>query len=70
MERPIYVGFTVLELSKLCMYQFYYDILKEKYGGNVELGAYQKSGDLIGGGGLDPAIRCHNIPFIVIIHLL
>src|SRR5437764_15421871 len=27
MERPIYVGFTVLELSKLCMYQFYYDIL-------------------------------------------
>src|SRR5438045_8818980 len=30
MERPIYVGFTVLELSKLCMYQFYYNILKEK----------------------------------------
>ena len=46
MERPIYVGFTVLELSKLCMYQFYYDILKEKYGGNVEL-AYTDTDSLL-----------------------
>jgi len=46
MERPIYVGFTVLELSKLCMYQFYYDILKEKYGENVEL-AYTDTDSLL-----------------------
>src|SRR5947207_13810647 len=27
----------VLDLSKLCMYQFYYDTLKARYGGRVQL---------------------------------
>ena len=27
----------VLDLSKLCMYQFYYDTLKARYGGKVQL---------------------------------
>ena len=31
-NRPIYVGMCVLELSKLLMYNFYYDYLKVKYG--------------------------------------
>jgi hypothetical protein len=46
MERPIYIGFSVLELSKLCMYQFYYDILKMRYGDNVEL-AYTDTDSLL-----------------------
>jgi hypothetical protein len=36
-NRPIYVGICVLDLSKLCMYQFYYDILKARYENKVEL---------------------------------
>jgi hypothetical protein len=34
---PTYVGMCVLDLSKLCMYQFYYDTLKVRYGDKVEL---------------------------------
>ena len=30
LNKPIYVGCTVLELSKLAMYEFYYDFLMEK----------------------------------------
>ena len=29
LNKPIYVGCTVLELSKLAMYKFYYDFLKQ-----------------------------------------
>jgi len=31
-NKPISVGFTILEISKLIMYRFYYDYLKPKYG--------------------------------------
>lgn len=37
LDRPIYVGFSILELSKTLMYAFYYDILKPKYGENISL---------------------------------
>ena len=30
LNKPIYVGCTVLELSKLSMYKFYYGFCKEK----------------------------------------
>ena len=30
LNKPIYVGNSVLELSKLAMYQFYYDEVKKK----------------------------------------
>ena len=36
-NKPIYVGISVLEHSKLHMYEFYYDVLKRKYNNNVEL---------------------------------
>ena len=36
LNRPTYIGMCVLDLSKLCMYQFYYDTLKARYG--VEFG--------------------------------
>ena len=38
LDKPIYTGFAILELSKLHMYNFFYDVLKPKYGDNVEMG--------------------------------
>ena len=32
MDKPIYLGFSVLELSKLHMYETYYDILQPYFG--------------------------------------
>ena len=38
MDRPIYLGFTVLELSKLHMYETYYDKLQPYFGQeNIQL---------------------------------
>lgn len=37
LNKPIYGGFVVLELSKLLMYKFYYDVLKPKYRNNMKL---------------------------------
>ena len=36
-DRPIFVGMSVLDLSKALMYDFYYNKLKMQYGENVEL---------------------------------
>lgn len=36
-NKPIYIGFSVLDLSKLLMYDFYYNYLKRDYGENVSL---------------------------------
>ena len=36
LNKPIYVGCTVLELSKLAMYEFFYDFWKKRCK-NVEL---------------------------------
>ena len=36
-DKPIYLGACILETSKLHMYQFWYDHLKNKYNNNVEL---------------------------------
>lgn len=35
--RPTYVGFAVLELSKLLMYKFHYNYVKEKFKGRAQL---------------------------------
>ena len=32
MDKPLYLGFSVLELSKLYMYSTYYDILQPYFG--------------------------------------
>ena len=38
MDKPIYLGFSVLELSKLLMYETYYDILQPYFGqDNIKL---------------------------------
>ena len=36
LDKPIFLGMTILDLSKLHMYQFYYDVLK-KYNENIKL---------------------------------
>ena len=37
MHKPIYLGFTILEISKTLMYEFWYDYMKPKYDDNVKL---------------------------------
>lgn len=37
LNKPVYTGFTVLELSKLLMFQFWYECLKPLYGDKARL---------------------------------
>ena len=37
LNKPIYIGMVILDLSKLHMYKFYYDVLKEKYNDKIKL---------------------------------
>jgi hypothetical protein len=37
LDKPIYAGFSILDLSKLHMYKFHYDTMKPKYGDNLQL---------------------------------
>ena len=37
MNRPVYTGMCILDLSKILMYKFYYQHLKYKYGSRCEL---------------------------------
>ena len=32
MNKPVYLGLSILELSKILMYEFWYDYVKPKYG--------------------------------------
>ena len=37
LNKPIYVGMAILDLSKLHMYKCYYDVLKGKYNNKIKL---------------------------------
>ena len=37
MNKPIYLGLSILEISKILMYEFWYDHMKPKYNHNVRL---------------------------------
>ena len=37
MKKPIYLGLSILEISKIIMYEFWYDYVKQKYGDMVKL---------------------------------
>ena len=37
MNKPIYLGLSILEISKTLMFEFWYDYMKPKYGNDVKL---------------------------------
>ena len=37
MNKPVYLGLSVIDLSKTVMYESWYDYLKSKYGENAKL---------------------------------
>ena len=37
MNKPVYLGFSILEISKTLMYEFWYDYIKPKYQNNAKL---------------------------------
>ena len=37
MDKPIYLGLSILEISKIIIYEFWYDNMKRKYGDMVKL---------------------------------
>ena len=37
MNKPVYLGFLILEISKTLMFEFWYDCIKPKYQGNAKL---------------------------------
>ena len=37
MNKPIYLGLSILEISKILMYKFWYDYMKPKYVNDVKL---------------------------------
>ena len=36
MNKPVYLGLSMLELSKILMYNFWYDYVKPKYSGKAK----------------------------------
>ena len=37
LDKPIFIGMSLLDLSKQHMYKFYYDVMKPKYGENIRM---------------------------------
>ena len=37
MNKPIYLGMSIFDISKITMYEFWYDYIKNKYGVNASL---------------------------------
>ena len=40
MNKPIYLGMSILDISKTLMYEFWYDYIKPKYGDRAMLYRY------------------------------
>ena len=47
LNKPIYVGMAILDISKTLMYEFWYDYMKPKYGDNVKLCCYMDTHSFI-----------------------
>ena len=37
LDKPVFIGMSILDLSKQHMYKFYYDVMKLKYGDNIKM---------------------------------
>ena len=37
LDKPIFIGMSILDLSKQHMYRCFYDVMKPKYGENIKL---------------------------------
>ena len=37
MNKPLYLGITILDISKALVYKFWYDYIKPKYGDRAKL---------------------------------
>ena len=37
MNKPVYLGLSILQLSKILIYKLWYDYVKPKYGGKAKL---------------------------------
>ena len=37
LDKPIFIGMSILDLSKQHMYKFHYDVMKPKYGDNIRM---------------------------------
>ena len=37
MNKPLYLGMSILDISKIIMYKFWYDYINPKYGGKAKL---------------------------------
>ena len=37
MNKPVYLGMSILDISKMLMYEFWYDYIKPKYGDRAKL---------------------------------
>ena len=46
MNKPVYLGLPILEISKTLMYEFWYDYIKPKYKDNAKL-CYMDTGSFI-----------------------
>ena len=46
MKKPLYLGLSILEISKIIMYEFWYDYVKKKYGDMVKI-CYMDTDSLI-----------------------
>ena len=46
MNKPVYLGFSILEISKTLMYEFWYNYIKRKYQSNTKL-CYMDTGSFV-----------------------
>ena len=37
MNKPLYLGMSILDISKILMYKFWYDYIRPKYGDRAKL---------------------------------